>query len=349
MSICESRCGIGLRSLGALHLSLSGVVGLLGIIKRASLTRKICPCGIALGGKVLDRSSGVVIRLVGLVGFCLGGIASGLRLGLVSSSLLRLLLAFGDLCVGGIERGLGSGGFALGGIKVRLRRRDVDTLQICIGRVIGGLGRSGSRLCLLVLALGGVHVRVGRGIGVLRVLLVIESGEICRIGRSHRLLCLCQLILKLLQLLLLLLRAACIVGGIDVVGDELLELGDSEVLLPRAPAIVENGYLGIGVLTATGRNTDSLRIGIDDVEIVPALFVDAVVVLVDIVGIISMASKCVTILFDVLIECLFLLGVETGIWPAKRILGLAAGICTAAAGKIFPIVEIAVRVSPDVR
>jgi hypothetical protein len=62
-----------------------------------------------------------------------------------------------------------------------------------------------------------------------------------------------------------------------------------------------------------------------------------------------MASKCVTILFDVLIECLFLLGVETGIWPAKRILGLAAGICAASASKIFAVVEVTVRVSPDVR
>ena len=171
--------------------------------------------------------------------------------------------------------------------------------------------------------------------------MLIQCVRISRSSSPEVLLCLCQLILKLLQLLLLLLRAACIVGGIDVVGDELLELGDSEVLLPRAPAIVENGYLGIDVLTTTGRNTDSLRICIDDVEIVPALFVDAVVVLVDIVGIISMASKCVTILFDVLIECLFLLGVETGIWPAEGILGLAAGICAASAGKIFTVIPVA--------
>lgn len=62
-----------------------------------------------------------------------------------------------------------------------------------------------------------------------------------------------------------------------------------------------------------------------------------------------MASKCVTILFDVLIEFRFLLGVETGIWPSESILGLAAGICAASAGKIFTVVEVAVRVSPDVR
>ena len=58
---------------------------------------------------------------------------------------------------------------------------------------------------------------------------------------------------------------SCIVGGIDVVVDELLELGDREIGLARASAIVENGYLGIGILTATGRDADSLRAGIDDV------------------------------------------------------------------------------------
>ena len=179
--------------------------------------------------------------------------------------------------------------------------------------------------------------------------MLIQCVRISRSSSPEVLLCFCQLILKLLQLLLLLLSAACIVGGIDVVVHELLELGDSEVLLPRASTIVENGYLGIGVLTATGCDADSLRAGIDDVEIVSALMVDAVVVLVDIVGIISMASKCVTILLDVLIERLFLLGVETGIWPAKRILGLASGVCPAAACKILTLIEIAVRVSPDVR
>ena len=61
-----------------------------------------------------------------------------------------------------------------------------------------------------------------------------------------------------------------------------------------------------------------------------------------------MVSK-VTILLDVLIECLFLLGVEAGIWPAEGILSLAAGICTATAGKIFTVIPVAARVSPDVR
>ena len=181
-----------------------------------------------------------------------------------------------------------------------------------------------------------------------RILLIYRC-EVSFLGSAEVLLRLCQLILKLLQLLLLLLRAACIVGGIDVVVQELLELGDSEIGLSVISAVIEDGYLGIGVLTATGRDTDGFRSGIDDVEIVPALLVDAVVVLIDVIGIISVAIEVIAILRDVLIECLFLLGVETGIWPAKRILGLAAGICTAAAGKIFTIVEIAVRVSPDVR
>ena len=77
--------------------------------------------------------------------------------------------------------------------------------------------------------------------------------------------------------------------------------------------------------------------------------VDAVVVLVDIVGIISVAAEFVAILCNVLIECLFLLGVETGIWPAEGILGFAFGVCSAAARKVLTLIEIAVRVSPDVR
>ena len=175
----------------------------------------------------------------------------------------------------------------------------------------------------------------------MRVLLVIESGEICRIGRAHRLLRLCQLILKLLQLLLLLLRAACVVCGIDVVVQELLELGDSEIGLSVISAVIEYCYLGIGVLTATGRDADGFRGGIDDVEIVPTLMVDAVVVLVDVIGIISVAIEVIAILCDVLIECLLLLCVEAGVGPTECILGLAAGICAASAGKIFTVIPVA--------
>ena len=179
--------------------------------------------------------------------------------------------------------------------------------------------------------------------------MLIQCVRISRSSSPEVLLRICQLVLKLLQLLLLLLRAACIVGGIDIVVQELLELGDSEISLSVISTVIEYGYLGIGVLAATGRDADSLRTGIDNVEIMPALMIDAVVVLVDIVGIISMASKCVTILRDVLIECLFFLSVETGIGPAEGVLGLAAGICAASAGKVFTVVEVAVRVSPDVR
>ena len=62
-----------------------------------------------------------------------------------------------------------------------------------------------------------------------------------------------------------------------------------------------------------------------------------------------MATEFVAILRDVFIECLFLLGVEPGIWPAEGILGLASGVCSAAACKVLTLIEIAVRVSPDVR
>ena len=81
----------------------------------------------------------------------------------------------------------------------------------------------------------------------------------------------------------------------------------------------------------------------------PTLLIDAVVVLGDIIGIISVAAEFVAILRDVLIECLLLLGVEAGVGPAEGILGLSAGICAAAAGKIFTVIIVAARVPPDVR
>ena len=81
----------------------------------------------------------------------------------------------------------------------------------------------------------------------------------------------------------------------------------------------------------------------------PTLLIDAVVVLGDIIGLISVFAEFVAILRDILIECLFLLGVEAGIGPTEGVLGLAAGICAASAGKVFTVVEVAVRVSPDVR
>ena len=66
--------------------------------------------------------------------------------------------------------------------------------------------------------------------------------------------------------------------------------------------------------------------------------VDAVVVLVDVIGIISVAIEVIAILCDVLIECLLLLCVEAGVGPTECILGLAAGICAASAGKIFTVI-----------
>ena len=166
------------------------------------------------------------------------------------------------------------------------------------------------------------------------VFLIIESSEICRIGRAQRLLRLCQLVLKLLQLLLLLLRAACIVGGIDVVVQELLELGDCEISLSVISAVIEDGYLGIGVFTATRRDADSHRSGIDNVEIVPAAVssfltvlifctgIDIAIVLVDIVRIIAMSHEIFanlairTVLFNPILVINLLLSVETSIGPA---------------------------------
>ena len=345
----KSGRGVCICGLSLVNASLGGIVGLLCLVKRALLIRKVRLGGIALGGKVLDRSRSVVIRLAGLVGFCLGGIAGAASLRLVSSGLgcLRLAIDKRGICL--IKSRLGSCRLALSGIKLGLGCLDVDDLKLGFGSVIGGLGGSSSGLSLLVLALGGVHVRVGCGESVLGGILPVYSREVSFPSSSKVLLRLGELALKLLELRLLRLRAACVVGRVDVVVHELLELGDSEICLGRASAIVENGYLGIGILTATSRDTDGCRSCIDDVEIVPALLVDAVVVLVDIVGIISMASECVTMLLDVLIECLLLLGVEAGIWPAERILGLAAGICAASASKVFTVVEVAVRVPPLVR
>ena len=263
--------------------------------------------GIALGSKVLDRNRGVVIRLIGLIGFCLGGIAGAASLRLVSGGLGCLRLAVGERGICLIESCLGSSGLALGGIELGLGRLDVDALELGFGGVVCRLRGGGAGLSLLVLALGGVHVRVGRGIGVACGILFIDGSVVGIAGGTVILLRFRQLILELLQLLLLLLRAACVVGGIDVVVEELLELGDSEISLSVISAVIEYGYLGIGILSATGCNTDGFRSGIDDVEIMPTLLIDAVVVLGDIIGIISVAAEFVAILRDVLIECLFLI------------------------------------------
>ena len=349
LGVRKSGRSVRICGLSLVNASLGSVVGLLGIVKRALLVRKVRLGGIALGGKVLDRSRGVVIRLIGLIGLCLGGIAGAASLRLVSSGIgcLRLAVSKRGVCL--IESCLGSSGLALGGVELGLGRLDVDTLEFGFGGVVCRLRGGGAGLGLLVLALGGVHVHIGCGESVLGGTLPVYSCEVSFPSSSKVLLRLGELALKLLELRLLRLRAACVVGRVDVVVHELLELGDSEISLTVIRAIVENGYLGIGVLTATGCDADSLRTGIDDVEIVPTLIVDAVVVPPDIGGIISMTSKCVTILFDVLIEFHFLLGVETGIWPSESVLGFAAGICTAAASKIFPIVVVALRVSPNVR
>ena len=349
LGVQKSSRGLDICGLGLVYTSLGGIVGLLGIVKRALLVRKIRLGGIALGGKVLDRSGSVVIRLVGLIGLCLGGVAGAASLRLVSSGLgcLRLAVSKRGVCL--IESCLGSSGLALGGIEVLLEGLDVDSAERVLRGVVCRLRGGGAGLGLLVLALGGVHVHICCGESVLGGILPVYSCEVSFPSSSKVLLRLGELALKLLELRLLRLRAASIIGRVDVVVHELLELGDSEISLSVISTVIEDGYLGIGVLTATGRDTDGFRGGIDDVEIMPALVIDAVVVLVDVIGIISVAAEFVAILRDVLIECLLLLCVEAGVGPTECILGLAAGICAASAGKIFPVVEIAVRVSPDVR
>ena len=279
----KSGRGVHICGLSLVNASLGSVVGLLGIVKRALLVRKIRLGGIALGGKVLDRSGSVVIRLVGLIGLYLGGVAGAASLRLVSSGLgcLRLAVSKRGVCL--IESCLGSSGLALGGVELGLGRLDVDTLEFGFGGVVCRLRGGGAGLGLLVLALGGVHVHICCGESVLGGILPVYSCEVSFPSSSKVLLRLGELALKLLELRLLRLRAASVIGRVDVVVHELLELGDSEISLSIISAVIEYGYLGIGVLTATGRDTDSLRAGIDDVEIVPALFVDAVVVLVDIV------------------------------------------------------------------
>ena len=191
---------------------------------------------------------------------------------------LRLAVSKRGVCL--IESCLGSSGLALGGIEVLLEGLDVDSAECVLRGVVCRLRGGGAGLGLLVLALGGVHVRVGRGIGVLCVFLIIESSEICRIGRAQRLLRLGELALKLLELRLLRLRAASVIGGIDVVVHELLELGDREIGLVVVRSVIECGYLGIGVLAATDRNTDCRHTGIDNVEIVPAAVSSFITVLI---------------------------------------------------------------------
>ena len=264
LGVRKSGRGLRICGLGLVNASLGSVVGLLGIVKRALLVRKIRLGGLALGGKILDRSSGVVIRLIGLVGFCLGGLAGAASLRLSSSGIgcLRLAVSKRGVCL--IESCLGSSGLALGGFEVLLEGLDVDSAECVLRGVVCRLRGGGTGLSLLVLTLGGVHVHICCGESVLGGILPVYSCEVSFPSSSRVLLRLGELALKLLELRLLRLRAASVIGRVDVVVDELLELGDSEILLPRAPAIVENGYLGIGILTATGRDADSLRAGIDD-------------------------------------------------------------------------------------
>ena len=130
LGVRKSSRGLDICGLGLVYTSLGGIVGLLCLVKRALLIRKVRLGGIALGGKVLDRSGSVVIRLVGLFGLCLGGIADAASLRLVSGGLgcLRLAVSKRGVCL--IESCLGSSGLALGGVELGLGRLDVDTLSL---------------------------------------------------------------------------------------------------------------------------------------------------------------------------------------------------------------------------
>ena len=56
----------------------------------------------------------------------------------------------------------------------------------------------------------------------------------------------------------------------------------------------------------------------------------------------SFASLAIrTVLFNPILVINLLLSVETSIGPTECILGLAAGICAASAGKIFTVIPVA--------
>ena len=148
-------CGLSL-----IYASLSGVVGLLGPVKRALLARKVRISGIALGSKVLDRSRGIVIRLVGLIGLCLGGIVIALCLRRAGGSLGGVRLAFGELGVSVVKCGLRDGRLVLGGVEICPRSFDVNILQIDIGSAICRLRDSGGLLRSFIVALGSSNVTV---------------------------------------------------------------------------------------------------------------------------------------------------------------------------------------------
>lgn len=152
LGVRKSSRGLDICGLGLVYTSLGGIVGLLGLVKRTLLIRKVRLGGIALGGKVLDRSRSIVIRLAGLVGLYLGSIAGAASLRLVSSGLgcLRLAVSKRGVCL--IESCLGSGSLALGGIEVLLEGLDVDSAERVLRGVVCRLRGGGAGLSLLVLA-----------------------------------------------------------------------------------------------------------------------------------------------------------------------------------------------------
>ena len=140
----KSGRGVRICGLSFVNASLGGVVSRLRLVKRALLIRKVRLGGIALGGKVLDRSGSVVICLVGLIGFCLGGIAGAASLRLVSGGLGCLRLAVGERGICLIESRLGSSGLGLGGIEVLLEGLDVDSAERVLRGVVCRLRGGGA-------------------------------------------------------------------------------------------------------------------------------------------------------------------------------------------------------------
>ena len=96
LRVREGRCRGCRYGLGIVNASLGGFVSRLCLAERVLLFREIPLGRIALGGKVLDRSGSLVIRLFGLIGLCLGGIVIALGLRLADGSLGGVRLAIGD-------------------------------------------------------------------------------------------------------------------------------------------------------------------------------------------------------------------------------------------------------------
>lgn len=100
LSVRKSGRGLCICGLSLVYARLSSIVGLLGLVKRALLVRKVRLGSVTLGSEVLNRSRGVVLRLVSLIGLCLGSIMGTASLRLASSGPVSLCLAVGQRGIG---------------------------------------------------------------------------------------------------------------------------------------------------------------------------------------------------------------------------------------------------------